>query len=343
MLGNLHGSVDVHAGHQCALGVVQHHQGGHRLAGARQFSEARDFTLLFGAAERGSDRDGRAHINRVALARKNGQLGPHDGGVQDREQSSAAGLLADIRRTLGHGPADRCGDVEGLQAFVTLDGGQHLALPHDVTHRCIDGANDAVEARADAADAGRIRHDPTENGERLFDGRGTRHFCLKPEGFSHLGADARAALEAVVFPMVLPALVLGVDRNLEGMGFVDDGVTAQEIALGREVDLVPAPAEACQCDVQLGVHRVHGLAAVADPGPVLRRHAGLEDGQLDRQITVHQQPSAVGPFFRFLPGGCAVRMTVVGRSTGRRRTVAGTEKPQQNGRHPGGQGKISHG
>ena len=98
--------------------------------------------------------------------------------------------------------------------------------------------------------------------------------------------------------------MLGLDRDVEGVRLGDDRVAAQVVAFRSERDHVGPPTEPAELDLEGDVGRWDGLPALARPGPVLGRHAALEDGELELEVAGGEQ----APPMRAL--GCLLRCSV---------------------------------
>src|SRR5690606_14472561 len=113
------------------------------------------------------------------------------------------------------------------------------------------------------------------------------------ERLGHLRRDAGATLEAVVLPAMLSSFVGDVDRHGEGVRLVDDGRTAEVIALRDEVDDVDLVAEPGEPDLQVYVLGRHRPPVGRCPRAVLGRHAGLEYRELEHEVAVRKQTTVV--------------------------------------------------
>ena len=112
--------------------------------------------------------------------------------------------------------------------------------------------------------------------------------------------------------------MLGDDHVVERMRLDHLVVAAGEIPFGREGEVILDPARPNQGHGQFHVRRRHRLAGLGEPGPEFGRHAGFENGELEREIAVGEQTSAVRPLglgsfsdFRAM-GSMSVSVVVMG-------------------------------
>ena len=106
-------------------------------------------------------------------------------------------------------------------------------------------------------------------------------------------------------------------------------VTAQEVAFRLELEGVDLVAEAGDFDCERDFAQRQRLAVQRRPGPIFRRHVGLENGELDGEGAVVQHHTAMRAFDGFGCGGFVPTSGFRGGIGGGFSTVAGGKAEQQ--------------
>ena len=162
----------------------------------------------------------------------------------------------------------------------------------------MDGADGAVETRADLQNPVGIRHDASVNRTRLVDHRRPGDRGSQPERRRRFRIDACAAFEAVVRPSVRAAAAGSGYADAERVGFVNRRRTAKEPTSRAKLVLVDPVAEPGQSDAQVDTPKVQCAAALGDPGAKLRRRStSFEDSQFDGKLPVPEHAAVVRPAF----------------------------------------------
>ena len=262
-----------------------------------------------GGAVVAGDVDGEPGAQACAVAREHVELGPHRREIRDLEQRIVVGRLAGRGVASGDGAVDGCRDRISLQALVRFDRRERVAGPHGVADVAADGADDAGEARMHGADAGGIGRDRAVEHELVADRAGPCRRGVDAGCACDIGRDRRAAFVRLVLEAMVAAGMARDDRDVERVRLFDDVGTAQEVVLRRELDAIDAAAEPRELDRQRDVRGCERSAVRGCPRVELGRHSGFEDRELEREVAVDEQPSAVRAalLFRGMLVGVLVR------------------------------------
>ena len=107
------------------------------------------------------------------------------------------------------------------------------------------------------------------------------------------------------------------------MRLEDDAVAAQEIPLPREVEALHTAAEPAEFDGHVDAVRVDGHVVAVGIDAKLRRNAGLEEGDLQREISVAEHPAVVRSALEII---CGCMRVAVAAGRGQLRIAAGRQK-----------------
>ena len=89
------------------------------------------------------------------------------------------------------------------------------------------------------------------------------------------------------------ALVARFHLNFERVRFDNDAITHQIVLTRCEFEGIDDIAETVKSNDQVYSCGIDGLAVLVWIDTVLRRHPGFEDGHLQRERSVFQQPSTI--------------------------------------------------